>query len=110
MRCRERSVCQQIAQGAIENAWRHAFVVEGEVEQRALDDLPTAALFPSHCDIVVEGPKSGAISVVGGNVQDAVTMRHVPVTADGRLAGQDGVVLDQRMPWMVVLRVHEPAG
>jgi hypothetical protein len=74
------------------------------------DDLPTATLFPSHCDIVVEGPKSGAISVIGGNVQDAVTMRHVPVTADGKLAGADGVVLDQRMPWMVVLRVHEPGG
>ena len=52
------------------------------------------------------GPKSGAISVIGGNVQDAVTMRHVPVTADGRLAGADGVALDKRMPWMVVLRVR----
>ncbi len=77
------------------------------------DDLPTAELFPSHCDIVVEGPKVGVItpviSVIGGNVQDAVTMRHVPVTAEGRLARPDGVVLDQRWPWMVVLRVHEPA-
>jgi Uncharacterized protein conserved in bacteria (DUF2272) len=71
------------------------------------DDLPTAELFPSHCDIVVETPGSGKISVVGGNVQDTVTMRHVPVTAEGRLARPDGVVLDPLRPWMVVLRVHE---
>ena len=77
------------------------------------DDLPTLGLFPSHCDIVVEGPKPGVtppvISVIGGNVQDTVTMRHVPVTADGRLARPDGVVLDPLRPWMVVLRVHELA-
>ena len=35
------------------------------------DDLPTAELFPSHCDIVVAGQRSGTISVIGGNVQDA---------------------------------------
>lgn len=72
------------------------------------DDLPTAELFPSHCDIVVDGPKAGAISVIGGNVQDTVTMRHIPVTADGKLARPDGTVLDQRQTWMAVLRVHEP--
>ena len=81
------------------------------------DDLPTPELFPAHCDIVVGRPKpvsipgmtSPAIAVIGGNVQDSVTMRHVPVTADGKLAGPDGVVLDRRWPWMVVLRVHEAA-
>jgi hypothetical protein len=76
------------------------------------DNLPTAELFPAHCDIVVEGPKTGVIpsviSVIGGNVQDTVTMRHVPVTPEGRLARADGTVLDQQRPWMVVLRVHEP--
>ena len=79
------------------------------------DDLPTASLFPAHCDIVVAGPKAGAlpgfagpaISVIGGNIQDSVTLRHIPVTADGRLAGPDGVVLDQRQTWMTVLRVRE---
>jgi hypothetical protein len=79
------------------------------------DDLPTTELFPAHCDIVVAGPKAGAlpgfagsaISVIGGNIQDAVTLRHIPVTADGRLSGPDGVVLDQQRPWMVVLRVRE---
>ena len=73
------------------------------------DNLPTAGSFPAHCDIVVEAAKNGVIGVVGGNVQDTVTLRHVPVTADGRLARPDGVVVDQLRPWMVVLRVHEPA-
>ena len=47
----------------------------------------------------------GQISVVGGNVDDAVTLKHVPVTPDGRLATPDGQVLDPRYPWMVVLRL-----
>lgn len=71
------------------------------------DDLPTAQLFPAHCDIVVDGPKAGMISVIGGNIHDTVTMRHVPVTADGKLARPDGTVLDSRQTWMAVLRVHE---
>ena len=84
------------------------------------DNLPTAELFPAHCDVVVEGLNPGGglkagvipavISVIGGNVQDTVTMRHVPVTAEGRLARADGTVLDPLRPWMVVLRVHEPPG
>jgi hypothetical protein len=72
------------------------------------DDLPTAALFPSHCDIVVDTSRRGMIGVIGGNIADAVTMQHVPVTADGRLARADGTVLDQERPWMAVLRVLEP--
>ena len=32
-------------------------------------------------------------------------MKHVPVTADGKLATPDGQVLDTRYPWMVVLRL-----
>jgi len=69
----------------------------------SFDDLP-APLFPAHCDIVV-GSDAGFISVVGGNVDDAVTMKHVPVTTDGKLAAPDGQVLDSRYPWMVVLRL-----
>jgi hypothetical protein len=72
------------------------------------DDLP-AGHFPGHCDIVVDTTVPGQISVVGGNVDDAVTMKHVPVTADGKLATPDGVVLDTRYPWMVVLRLLLPA-
>jgi hypothetical protein len=71
------------------------------------DDLP-AGHFPGHCDIVV-AIQPGQISVIGGNVDDAVTMKHVPVTPDGKLATPDGTVLDTRYPWMVVLRVLYPA-
>ena len=49
------------------------------------DDLP-AGHFPGHCDIVVDTSVPGQISVVGGNVDDAVTLKHVPVAPDGRLA------------------------
>jgi hypothetical protein len=59
--------------------------------------------FPAHCDIVVQRDKD-RISVIGGNVDSAVTMKHVPVTADGRLA-DSGQLLDDRYPWFVVLRV-----
>jgi Uncharacterized protein conserved in bacteria (DUF2272) len=69
------------------------------------EDLPTPGLFTSHCDIVVDTSVPGRIAVVGGNVQDSVTMNHVPVTADGRLAAPEGVVLDTRFPWMTVLRL-----
>ena len=68
------------------------------------DDLP-AGHYPAHCDIVVDTAVPGQIAVVGGNVGDAVTMKHVPVTADGKLAGPDGVALDTRYRWMAVLRL-----
>ena len=51
----------------------------------------------------------GQISVIGGNVDDAVTLKHVPVTPAGRLARPNGAVLDSRYPWMVVLRLLVPA-
>ena len=34
-----------------------------------------------------------------------VTLKHVPTTPEGWLAGPDGVVLDGRFPWFVVVRV-----
>ena len=76
----------------------------GEARNLRYDDLP-AGHFPGHCDVVVDSSVSGQISVVGGNVDDAVTMKHVPVTPDGRLATPDGQVVDARYPWMVVLRL-----
>jgi Uncharacterized protein conserved in bacteria (DUF2272) len=79
----------------------------GKAASITYDDLP-APHFPAHCDIVV-ATAPGQISVVGGNVDHAVTMKHVPVTADGKLATPDGQVLDTRYPWMVVLRVLYPA-
>jgi hypothetical protein len=72
------------------------------------DDLPVER-FPAHCDIVVDTSIPRQIAVIGGNVDDAVTMKHVPVTQDGMLASPNGVVLDRRYQWMVVLRVG-PAG
>lgn len=60
--------------------------------------------FAGHCDIVVARDKA-ELSVIGGNVDHAVTMKHVPVTTDGRLADPGGRVLDARYPWFVVLKV-----
>lgn len=71
------------------------------------NDLPTPALFTSHCDIVVDTTKPGEIAVIGGNVEDAVTMNFVPVSAEGRLALPGGAVLDGRFPWMAVLRITD---
>ncbi len=70
------------------------------------DDLPVPH-FPAHCDIVA-GAVPGQLQVIGGNIDDAVTMKHVPVTQDGKLATPDGQVLDARYAWMVVLRVLYP--
>jgi hypothetical protein len=67
-------------------------------------DLPTPAPFPGHCDIVV-GRQPGSLQVIGGNVQDAVTMKNVAVTPQGTLAGPDGSPVDDQMHWFVVLQV-----
>jgi hypothetical protein len=80
-------------------------VGRGKSESLHFADLPTAYSFPSHCDIVV-GVKPGMLTVIGGNVDDAVTEKHVPVTPSGMLAGPDGVALDTRYPWFVVLKVN----
>ncbi len=67
-------------------------------------DLPTLTLFPAHCDIVVWAAHA-ELTVIGGNVDDAVTLKHVPVDTTGLLTGPDGKVLDIRYGWMVVLKV-----
>ncbi len=72
------------------------------------DDLPTPELFPSHCDIVVDTSKAGTIGVIGGNINDAVTLRHIAVTAGGKLVRPDGTVVDPDHPWMTVLRINDP--
>ena len=69
-----------------------------------LEDLP-AGRFPGHCDIVISVAPS-QLAVIGGNVFDAVTMRHVPITDAGTLAPPNGPALDTRYPWFVVIRVH----
>jgi hypothetical protein len=65
------------------------------------DDLPTLH-FASHCAIVVERTP-GSLSIVGGNISDAVALTHVLTTPDGRLADTEGRVLDFRYPWFVVI-------
>ena len=67
------------------------------------DDLP-AGRFPAHCAIVVQAAPQ-LLTVVGGNVDDAVTVTHVPTTPAGALAWPDGTVVDTRYPWFVVLQV-----
>jgi hypothetical protein len=66
-------------------------------------DLP-AARFWGHCDIVVGDiavSRGGeGLAVIGGNVQDAVALKHLPLQPDGRLA----VAPDR--PWLAVLRVR----
>jgi len=51
------------------------------------DDLP-AGRFTAHCDIVV-GDAGPSWAVIGGNVDDAVTLRHVPHGPDGRVRDSD---------------------
>lgn len=60
--------------------------------------------FTAHCDIVVA--RHGQwLSVIGGNVDHTVTLKHVPVTTNGLLADPDGEVLDTRYPWFVVVKI-----
>ena len=68
------------------------------------DMLPTSYGFPAHCAIVVAKQPS-QLDVIGGNVDDAVTLTHVPIAADGRLVDASGVLLDGRYPWLTVLQV-----
>ncbi len=72
----------------------------------SLDHLPTTR-FPAHCDIVV-ARRPDMLDVVGGNVDDAVTMKHVPLAANGRLADAHGTRADPRWPWFVVLELLAP--
>lgn len=67
------------------------------------EDLPAGG-FTSHCDIVI-GANEDGLSVIGGNVDDSVTLKHIPIDNAGRIAAQGNLVYDRRYPWMVVLRV-----
>ncbi len=76
----------------------------GSGERVRYEMLPTNYGFPAHCAIVV-ARETGQIAVIGGNVDDAVTLTHVPVASDGKLVGPDGVLIDTRYPWLTVLQV-----
>ncbi len=67
-------------------------------------DLPSTSFWPGHCSMVVAATP-GTISVIGGNVDDAVTLTHVPVGPDGLLSDPDGHLLDSRYPWFVAVQV-----
>ena len=67
------------------------------------EDL-SGARFYGHCDLVVVA-QPGQLSVVGGNVDGGVTMKHVPTTTSGMLASADGQLVDTRYDWFVVVRV-----
>jgi hypothetical protein len=69
----------------------------GNGRDLSFGDLPTDDSFPGHCSIIVAGG-DGEISEIGGNVDDAVTLTHVKVTAAG-------VVDDPSQHWLAVLRV-----
>jgi hypothetical protein len=61
-------------------------------------DLPTDYQWPGHCAIMVAA-NPGSISVIGGNVDDAVTLSYVPVGPDGRLSASG-------TPWFVILAIR----
>jgi hypothetical protein len=67
-------------------------------------DLPTGR-FPGHCDMVV-AIRAGSLDVIGGNVENSVSMKHIPVTANGHLANPDGTIVDPDYGWFTVLRVN----
>jgi hypothetical protein len=66
------------------------------------DNLPVT-IAATHCDIVV-GIEPDRLSVIGGNVDDAVALSFVPTTADGKLGDAAGP-LDPNYPWFVVVKV-----
>ncbi len=70
----------------------------------AFHNLPTRDLFPAHCGLVVSRT-GNQISIVGGNVDDAVTLTHVPLGPTGLLSDPAGTSYDTRYSWCAVLQV-----
>jgi hypothetical protein len=75
----------------------------GGARSMRFEDLSGARFF-GHCDVVV-AVQPGQLTVVGGNVDGGVTMKHVPTTNAGMLSGEDGQVVDRRYNWFVSVRV-----
>ena len=67
------------------------------------ENLPTRNGFPAHCGLVV-ARGAHQISMIGGNVDDAVTLTHVPVGPNGMLSAPDGSSLDRRYAWCAGLQ------
>ncbi len=75
----------------------------GQYADLAFDDLPGVTTFKSHCDIVVRTGGPDGLAAIGGNVANAVALRHFPVATDGRL-------LPPQPParWLAILRLRVP--
>ena len=69
----------------------------GAARTMSFADLPTSSPFTSHCDIVV-GVAAGELAVIGGNVDDAVTLHHIPLDGSSHIA-------DPTTPYVAVLQV-----
>lgn len=72
--------------------------------------LPTSYSFPAHCGYVVATGQHGQpfgnqISIIGGNIDDAVALTHVPTDTQGRISAPSGKSYDTRYPWCAVLEV-----
>jgi hypothetical protein len=45
------------------------------------------------------------LSVIGGNIDDAVSLTHIPTDSHGAISAPDGQSYDTRYPWCAVLEV-----
>ncbi len=70
----------------------------------AFHNLPTRDLFPAHCGLVISR-QPNQLSIIGGNVDDAVVLTHVPIGPTGLLTDATGLLYDTRYSWCVVLQV-----
>lgn len=75
----------------------------GPARDMRYEDLPAPRFF-AHCDLVTATQPS-QLTVIGGNVGAAVTLKHIPVTPEGLLSS-DGRPVDARYNWFVVVRVR----
>lgn len=76
--------------------------------------LPTSYGFPAHCGIVVatqqnDAPFGTELSIIGGNVDDSVSLTHVPTDAAGHISDSQGNSYDTRYPWLTILAPHYDA-
>lgn len=72
--------------------------------------LPTSYGFPAHCGYVVATGQNGQpfghqLSIIGGNIDDAVALTHVPTDATGHISAPSGQSYDARYPWCTILEV-----
>jgi len=75
----------------------------GTASNIRFESLPAPG-FPGHCDLVTE-VAPGQLTVIGGNVDASVTVKHVPIGTTGLLSEPGGRPYDSRYDWFVVLHV-----